>query len=135
MRYEVVTNLSPREALQQAVAFFGTGGEGLQLTTKRPGHLVFQGGGGHVSIVAKARDTETILDLETREWDAAVQKFMSRVSRRRHWWRRWWQRKGQRATIRSASALPFLNQVPKEVNKQTPQHVNGSTEPKGEQHG
>jgi len=33
------------------------------------------------------------LELETREWDYAVQQFMARVHRRRPWWQRWWRRK------------------------------------------
>jgi hypothetical protein len=81
MRYEVIIGATPREALEQAVTFFGPGGEGLQLTTKRPDSLIFQGGGGHVAITAKARGQETVLDLETREWDVSVQKFMTRISR------------------------------------------------------
>jgi hypothetical protein len=111
MRYEVITDATPREALEQAVTFFGPGGEGLQLTTQRPDSLIFQGGGGHVAITAKARGQQTVLDLETREWDRSVQKFMARVSRRQHWWKRW--RKRRKAVQTLTSELPILDHPPK----------------------
>lgn len=92
MRYEVVTELTPRQALEQALADFGSGGLGLQITSHTNLGLVFQGGGGYIAITARPGATTT-LELETREWDYAVQQFMARVHRRRPWWRRWWQRK------------------------------------------
>jgi hypothetical protein len=101
MRYEVVTELTPRQVLEQAMADFGSGGLGLQITSYTNLGLVFQGGGGYIAITAQPGATTT-LELETREWDYAVQQFMARVHRRQHWWQRWWQRKRQRAS-RSAS--------------------------------
>ena len=92
MRYEVVTELTPRQALEQALADFGPGGLGLQLTSQQNLALVFQGGGGYIAITAQPGATTT-LELETREWDYAVQQFMARVHRRRPWWQRWWRRK------------------------------------------
>ena len=92
MRYEVVTELTPRQALEQAMADFGSGGLGLQITSQTNLGLVFQGGGGYIAITAQPGETTT-LELETREWDYAVQQFMARVHRRQHWWQRWWQRK------------------------------------------
>ena len=44
MRYQVTTSLTPREALEQALADFGPGGLGLQLTSQTNLSLVFQGG-------------------------------------------------------------------------------------------
>lgn len=92
MRYEVTTGLTPREALEQAIAYFGRGGAGLQALSQTPQSLVFQGGGGHVAITMKPGATTT-LELETREWDFAVQRFMGQVSHRPRWWLRWWRRK------------------------------------------
>ena len=86
MRYEVTTGLTPREALDQAITYFGPGGAGLQILAQTPLGLVFQGGGGHVAITVQPGACTT-LELETREWDVAVQHFMAQVSRRR-WWRR-----------------------------------------------
>ncbi len=91
MRYQVTTTLTPREALEQALADFGPGGLGLQITSQNNLGLVFQGGGGHIAITAQP-GTETTLELESREWDYAVEKFMAQVHQSRPWWQRWWRR-------------------------------------------
>ena len=92
MRYQVTTPLTPREALEQALADFGPSGLGLQLMSQTNLSLVFQGGGGHIAVTAEP-GTTTTLEIETREWDHGVQQFMARVQRRRSWWQRWWPRK------------------------------------------
>jgi hypothetical protein len=92
MRYQVITPLTPREALEQALADFGSNGLGLQLMSQTNLSLVFQGGGGHIAVTAEPGATTT-LEIETREWDYGVQQFMARVQRRRPWWQRWWRRK------------------------------------------
>jgi hypothetical protein len=78
LRYEVTTKLTPQEALERAIAYFGPGGQGLEITSKGDLSLVFQGGGGYVAIAAQPGG-ETSLDLETREWDYAVRQFMAEV--------------------------------------------------------
>jgi len=107
MRYQTTTELTPRQALEQALAAFGPGGVGLQITSQTNLGLVFQGGGGHVAVTAQP-GTETTLELETREWDYAVQQFMAQVHRRRPWWQRWWQRK-RPGTSRPASLTVLDN--------------------------
>src|SRR5213595_2870158 len=95
MHYQTTTELTPRQALDQALADFGPGGVGLQITSQSNLGLVFQGGGGHIAVTAQP-GTETTLELETREWDYAVEQFMARVHRRRSWWQRLWRRKRSR---------------------------------------
>jgi hypothetical protein len=92
MRYEVVTELTPREALEQAITDFGPEGLGLAMLSQSNLSLVFQGGGGYIAVTAQPGAATTI-ELETREWDYAVQQFMARVHRRRSWWQRLWRRK------------------------------------------
>jgi len=91
MRYQTTTELTPRQALEQALAAFGPGGLGLQITSQNNLGLVFQGGGRHIAVTAQP-SAETTLELETREWDYAVEKFMARVHRRPPWWQRWGRR-------------------------------------------
>src|SRR2546422_11453916 len=95
MRYQVTTPLTPREALEQALADFGPGGVGLQLTSQTNLSLVFQGGGGHIAVTAEP-GAKTTLELETREWDYGVEQFMARGQRRRSLWQRWGRRKKTR---------------------------------------
>ena len=87
MRYEVTTLLAPGEVLERAMVHFGPGGMGLTVTAQTHRSVVFQGGGGHVMITIQP-GPETRLELETREWDYAVQQFMAQVSGRRRWWHR-----------------------------------------------
>ena len=92
MRYQTTTELTPSQALEQAITDFGPGGVGLQITSQTNLGLVFQAGGGHIAVTAQP-GTETTVELETREWDYAVQQFMAQLHRRRPWWQRWQQRK------------------------------------------
>ena len=94
MRYEVTTLFTAEEVLARAMTHFGPGGMGLAITTQTTRSVVFQGGGGHVMITVQP-GTETTLELETREWDYAVQQFMGQVSGRRRWWHRLLRRKQQ----------------------------------------
>ena len=95
LRYEVTAGLTPREALEQAAAYFGHGGVGLHAVSQTLHSLVFQGGGGHGAItvqlgvflhnlshpacamrgVMQKRPTWRHHDpgLESWEWDVAVQ--------------------------------------------------------------
>jgi hypothetical protein len=78
MRYEVTTTLPLQEALERASAHFGPKGEGLDITSQDECSIVFQGGGGYVAVTAQPGE-KTVLELETREWDRAVQQFMRQV--------------------------------------------------------
>jgi len=99
MQYEVITGLTPCEVFEHAIVHFGPRGVGLHLVSQTSQGLMFQGGGGHVAITVKP-GPQTILALETRAWDDAVQQFMAQVSRRR-WWSRWWRRR------KLATSLPL----------------------------
>jgi hypothetical protein len=78
MRYEVTTTLTPQEALERASIHFGPQGEGLEITGRDERGVVFQGGGGYVAVTAQPGE-KTVLEIETREWDWAVQQFMGQV--------------------------------------------------------
>jgi hypothetical protein len=82
MRYEVTTKLTPQDVLHHAITHFGSQGVGLDLTHQGEDSLIFQGGGGHVAVMAcpgASSNRKTIVELETREWDYAVRQFMSKV--------------------------------------------------------
>jgi hypothetical protein len=78
MRYEVTTALTPQEVFERASAHFGLQGFGLEMTSQEERRLVFEGGGGYVAITTRP-GPETTVELETREWDRAVEQFMSQV--------------------------------------------------------
>lgn len=83
MRYEVTTGLTPHEALARAITHFGPGGVGLDMTSQSDTCLIFEGGGGHVAVAVQPEtpsSSQTVLELETREWDYPVRQFMQQVA-------------------------------------------------------
>jgi hypothetical protein len=80
MRYSVETDMSPEEVVEEALSYFGEGGLGLDLESKNPCCVHLTGGGGHVSVtVEEGGDERSVVELETREWDYHVRKFMSEI--------------------------------------------------------
>ena len=92
MRYMVKTLLTAEQALEQAVAYFGPGGKGLAVTSQRKRALSLEGGGGRVTLTAKS-DSPTLLEIETRVWEDAVQQFINQLPQERSWWARLWRKK------------------------------------------
>ena len=78
-RYSVETRKSTGEVIRKAVAYFGEEGHGLSLEMEDPCCVTFEGGGGHVSVTASRVEGKTKVELETREWDYQVKKFMAQV--------------------------------------------------------
>ena len=76
--YTLETKLSPERAIEKATAYFGAGGVGLEVTEQSACCVRFVGGGGHV-FVAVSAGPKTKVDLETREWDYDVRRFMRRM--------------------------------------------------------
>ena len=79
-RYGVESKLKPEEVIKKAKEYFGEGGLGLSVTDRDPCCAYFEGGGGHVSVTASEGDSKTQVDLETREWDYQVEKFMGQIT-------------------------------------------------------
>lgn len=79
MLYETTTTLDATEALVHVETFFA-GEYGLDMLTRSGREIAFQGGGGHV-VARIVREHPTTLELETREWDAAVRSFLAQLPR------------------------------------------------------
>jgi hypothetical protein len=78
-RYSVQTRKSPEEVIRKAVGYFGEEGLGLSVGTEDLCCVTFEGGGGYVSVAASQEEGKTTVELETREWDNQVKKFMVQV--------------------------------------------------------
>jgi hypothetical protein len=104
MRYEVTTSLTPEEVIEDALAFFGPGSTGLELTSQTAQGVVWQGGGGYVAIQVQPGDKTTV-DIETREWDYPVHQFMARIGRRR-WWSNWRRRRSKPTAPKASMPEP-----------------------------
>ncbi len=76
-RYSTQTDLSPTEAVANAVSYFDS--LGLDVVEHSDCCARFEGGGGHVFVTASS-GKKTEIELETREWDYHVKKFMRQIS-------------------------------------------------------
>jgi hypothetical protein len=79
-RYGVETKLSPGEVIEKALAYFGEGGLGLEVTEQGDCCAAFVGGGGHVRVTATDGAPKTAIELETREWDYDVKQFVRKIA-------------------------------------------------------
>jgi len=52
----------------------------LEITEQNASTVCFEGGGGHVTIIVCPGEL-TDVDLETREWDYQVKKFMENIGK------------------------------------------------------
>jgi hypothetical protein len=60
--------------------FFGEEGVGLTADEQGPCCAYFEGSGGFVRATASTgEDEQTVVELETREWDYSVKQFMSKI--------------------------------------------------------
>ena len=78
-RYGKESKFKPLQVLKKAVGFFGPGGVGLGVKAQGPTKVYFEGGGGHVFILARVSEKGSDVELETREWDYQVQQFMGEI--------------------------------------------------------
>jgi len=77
--YSVETKKEPQEVVRMAKTYFGEGGLGLEVVERNPCCVTFTGGGGHVTVTASVGGDGTTVELETREWDYHVKKFMRQL--------------------------------------------------------
>jgi hypothetical protein len=78
--YSVRTRLSPDQVIERAVLAFGPEGLGLEISERDACCVTFLGGGGHITITPAAGEGRTTVDLETREWDYHVKRFMREIA-------------------------------------------------------
>lgn len=77
-KYGTKTGLNTSEVIKKAVEFFGEGSLGLKITEKSDDRVCFEGGGGFVTVTACPND-KTDVDIETREWEHQVEKFIKKL--------------------------------------------------------
>lgn len=67
--------------LEIAVRYFGPGGLGLQVTELTTSAVQFVGGGGHVRVETTTgdRETMTMVEVHTLEWDYHARRFLEEI--------------------------------------------------------
>lgn len=73
------TKLDKEEVIKRAVAFFGPGGYGLEVTEEADGYAAFTGGGGGIEVTAVTEGKKTSVDLLSQEWDYQVREFLDKI--------------------------------------------------------
>ena len=78
---EKSTKLTLSEAIDKAIAYFGPGGLGLEVTEHAECCARLEGGGGYV--YAQAEEGKggkgSLVGVESREWDYHVKRFLERI--------------------------------------------------------
>lgn len=80
MRFEVRSRLQPASVLQRARSFFGSDGLGLKADTEGDDFITFEGGGGVVLVSAEGREGGSTVEVSSREWDHAVERFLRSIT-------------------------------------------------------
>ena len=78
--YTIRTRSSPEKVIEKARTFFGKGGLGLELDESNACCLYFTGGGGHVRVTVNTQRRRTVVDIEAREWDHHVKRFIKDIT-------------------------------------------------------
>ena len=73
------TTYSTDEVMRRASDFFGPKGLGLEEKARNACCRCFEGGGGYVLITVIAGEGKRNVDIEAREWDYQVKKFLETI--------------------------------------------------------
>lgn len=77
MVYEKKSKLDCSKVFEKADNFFK---EELGLTESKEKDCVsYHGGGGHVKLSCCEEDHKNVVEIETREWDRKVKKFLKKI--------------------------------------------------------
>lgn len=79
IKLEAKTKLSKDKTVERVKQFFGKGGLGLEIKEETGDCLCFEGGGGYVTTTVCSEEKKTRIELETREWEFQVKKFISEL--------------------------------------------------------
>jgi hypothetical protein len=73
------TKLRPAKVIEEAMAFFGPQGVGLQVDDSGSGCAHFTGGGGFVTVTACQGEKQTVVSVEAREWEPQAKQFTAKL--------------------------------------------------------
>jgi hypothetical protein len=79
LRMEVKSRLSPREAIERAVKFFGPAGYGMKVRESSEDGAAFEGGGGGVVVNASPNQKGSTVEIESQEWDFQAKEFLRQI--------------------------------------------------------
>jgi hypothetical protein len=71
------TRLKPADIIDRASDYFG--GEALEEKERNPCCISFEGAGGYVAVTVVDEDNHRMVDVETREFEYQVKRFLERL--------------------------------------------------------
>jgi len=79
LRIEAKTKLSPKQAVERAIKFFGPGGYGLKVRESSEDGAAFEGGGGGVIVNVRLAEKGATVEVESHEWDFQAKEFLRKI--------------------------------------------------------
>jgi hypothetical protein len=79
IRLATKTRRAPHEVLEAAAIFFGPGGLGFEVSERTETGASFVGGGGHVTVEARAAEGRTEVTVDAREWEHDARRFLTEL--------------------------------------------------------
>ena len=80
IKIEKNTRKKQDDVLNKAESYFGPGGKGLQVTLKEESYVCFEGGGGHVTVRYKNRESgKDRVEVEAREYEYQAREFIEKI--------------------------------------------------------
>jgi hypothetical protein len=76
---EATTKLSPDEVIQSLKKYFGSGGQGLEITDEQRSCVAFAGSGGLVTAEVCPWGRRTKVNLVAQEWEYQAREFISQL--------------------------------------------------------
>ncbi len=73
------SKMPPATVIERAVGFFGPAGVGLEVRERTETSVRLVGGGGSVTVKAKATNGGSDVDIMAVEWDYQANQFMSKI--------------------------------------------------------
>lgn len=78
-RFKKTSKIECKEVIEKATLFFASDGIGLEVASIDKNSATFKGGGGYVNIECCKVAERAEITIATREWDAQVKRFMTKV--------------------------------------------------------
>ena len=73
------TSHSADEVMRRASDFFGSKGLGLEGTDRNACCIIFEGGGGYVSVTLVEGEGKRNVDIEATEWEYQAKRFLETI--------------------------------------------------------
>jgi hypothetical protein len=79
IRIEAKSKLTPKQAVDRAIKFFGPTGYGLKIRESSDDGAAFEGGGGGIVVNVRPDGKGSTIEIESHEWDYQAKQFLGEI--------------------------------------------------------